>query len=366
MFDHSHRRYLAAFVVVGLLFTILFTLQAALFQNMAGNEVRWGRNLGLQILPWCAWLLLSPILRAGFRAQPLGANVTAGWLLRMALFGVIISTLHILITALPTAWLMEWKRHNVTLAEAAQSLFINRTVSNLLGFTMFAAVYYAAEFRDVVRERELRTSRLEGQLAKAELKALKLQLQPHFLFNTLNAIASLVRREPETAERMIDRLSGLLRMVLTNSTEELVPLSREMEMVKAYLEIQEVRFPDRLTVRMSIAADLESEMVPPFLLQPIVENAITHGVAANPASSVLSIDVRREDGTMLFEISNQAAAEPPFAHANTKGTGVGLANTRARLENQYPGHFDLIVDQQPSLTRVRMRLPLTKMDRSTH
>jgi two-component system, LytTR family, sensor kinase len=357
MVPQRYRRYIVFLAVVGIVFTVLFALQAALYEDMAGTPIRWARNFGLQIVPWGAWLVVSPLMLTMFRSHPMPATLTTSWLLRMVVFGSIVSTIHILIGALPTAWLLEWRRHQVTFAEGAQSLLINRTVSNLLGFTMFAAIYYAAESRDVVRERELRTSRLEGQLAKAELKALKLQLQPHFLFNTLNAIASLVRRQPETAEKMIDRLSGLLRMVLMNSTEELVPLSQELEMVKAYLAIQEVRFPDRLTVRLDIAAGLDDELVPPFLLQPIVENAITHGVAANPAASVLSIDLRREDGAMLFEIANQASAEPPLgSRADTRGTGVGLANTRARLENQYPGQFDLVIDQQPTLTRVRMRL----------
>ena len=153
--------------------------------------------------------------------------------------------------------------------------------SNVIVYSAILGVYKAVDFYRKYRSRELRASQLEAQLAQVQLGALKSQLQPHFLFNTLNAISALVRDDPRDAERMIARLSDLLRMTLDNVGVEEVPLRDELEFVHKYLEIEQTRFGERLVFRENIDPCTLDVMVPTLVLQPLVENAVRHGVAAH-------------------------------------------------------------------------------------
>jgi two-component system LytT family sensor kinase len=212
--------------------------------------------------------------------------------------------------------------------------------------------------RDALRL-ELHAAELDGQLAQAQLAGLKMQLQPHFLFNTLNAIMVLVRqqRAPE-AEEMLARLSDLLRRVLDESMAQEVPLRRELELVELYLAIEEVRFKDRL--RIDIAADPEvlDAAVPHFGLQPLVENAVRHGIGRRSAAGLIEIRAARRGDTLRLSVRDDGpglgpaataamtAAAPPPGSAKEGGSGragIGLANTRARLAQLYGGRASLAV-----------------------
>ena len=192
--------------------------------------------------------------------------------------------------------------------------------------------------RAVVREREaadlaLRTSQAEAGLAQANLRALNMQLQPHFLFNTLNAVSVLAAKgERQQTVRLIGRLSDLLRMSLEN-TAQTVPLVRELEFVQRYLDIEQVRFADRMTVRFDVAPDTLGAQVPSMVLQPLVENAVKHGIARRAASGRIEVRARRDDEMLELSVRDDG---PGFGAAEPGGrTGVGLANTRARLEQLY-------------------------------
>ncbi len=192
--------------------------------------------------------------------------------------------------------------------------------------------------RAVRREREaaelaVRTSRLEAGLAQANLRALNMQLQPHFLFNTLNALSVLAAKgERAQTVRLIGRMSDLLRMSLEN-TEQTVPLVRELEFAQRYLDIEEVRFADRMTVRFDVAPDTLNAQVPSMVLQPLVENAVKHGIARRRAAGRIEVRARREDDTLELSVRDDG---PGFAAGQPGGrTGVGLSNTRARLAQLY-------------------------------
>jgi two-component system LytT family sensor kinase len=206
--------------------------------------------------------------------------------------------------------------------------------------------------RDALRL-ELHAAELDGQLAQAQLAGLKMQLQPHFLFNTLNAIMVLVRqqRTPQ-AEEMLARLSDLLRRVLDESMAQEVPLRRELELVELYLAIEEVRFKDRL--RIDIAADPEvlDAAVPHFGLQPIIENAVRHGIGRRAAAGLIEIRAARHGDTLRLSVRDDGPGLGPAAAvtAVTAGEGggggrpgIGLANTRARLAQLYGGRASLAV-----------------------
>ena len=181
---------------------------------------------------------------------------------------------------------------------------------------------------------ELQASELKTQLARAQLSALKMQLQPHFLFNTLNAIAVLVRqRKSQLAEEMLAGLSDLLRCVLEDVDAQEIPLRRELEYLRIYLSIQQVRFQDRLKVVLSADPETVDAAVPQMALQPIVENAIRHGIGGRSSAGSIEVTASRANGDLIIKVEDDG---PGFAHPLTASdSGIGLANTRARLRQLY-------------------------------
>lgn len=184
--------------------------------------------------------------------------------------------------------------------------------------------------------------RLQAQLDQAQLQALKLQLQPHFLFNTLNTITALVHRDPQTAERMISGLSELLRFSLGTAAEQEVPLARELEMLHHYLDIQQIRFQERLAVRFSVDPEVQQAAVPSMLLQPLVENAIQHGIAPRAAGGGIVVSARRRDKRLVLEVVDDGLGIP---RGGAMREGVGLGNARARLRSLYGD--DHVFDASP-------------------
>jgi two-component system LytT family sensor kinase len=186
---------------------------------------------------------------------------------------------------------------------------------------------------------DLRASQLEAQVAQARLGALKAQLQPHFLFNTLNAIVVLVRQQKgRQAEETLERFSDLLRAVVEDLEAQEVPLARELEYLKLYLAIEELRFSDRLRVNVDVDAELLDAAVPHMVLQPIVENAIRHGLGRSSTAGALEIRAARIDDTLRITVRDDG---PGFAPGRTRAGGIGLANTRARLKQLYGAFGEL-------------------------
>jgi sensor histidine kinase YesM len=204
-------------------------------------------------------------------------------------------------------------------------------------------VGYAFDYRERYRERESLASQLKAQLAEAQLESLKMQLHPHFLFNTLHTIAGLVRsNEKLPAVNMIAGLSDLLRHALESADEQEVPLREELKFIELYLDIQKVRFSDRLTVRMEIAPDTLDALVPNLLLQPLVENAIRHGISLDDSAGVIIINAYRDDGMLRIRVCDDG----PGLQSGwllEESEGIGLANTSERLKHLYGAEhrFDL-------------------------
>jgi signal transduction histidine kinase len=195
-----------------------------------------------------------------------------------------------------------------------------------------------------VREGELRSSRLQTQLTLAQLEALKMQLQPHFLFNTLHSISALLHRDPDAADRMIARLGDFLRLTLENSGAQEVSLQKELEFLTCYLEIERVRFQDRLTTSLEVEPGALDAPVPNLILQPIVENALRHGVAQTRGPGRVEISAKRENGSLRIRVWDNGPGLAAITRPDDGlREGVGLSNTRARLEQLYgPEHrFEL-------------------------
>jgi two-component system, LytTR family, sensor kinase len=244
---------------------------------------------------------------------------------------------------------------------AASWLLISLPWSVFLYFAMLGCMF-AFSYAFEARERQAQAATLAAQVAEARLDALRMQLHPHFLFNSLNAVAVLVRDGRTTeAAAVIEQLSELLRVVLSEKDVREVPLERELSFMQQYLAIEMLRFSDRLDVRWTIAPDANAALVPVFILQPLIENAIRHGVAARSARTTIEIEANVEGETLRLVVSNDMAE--PAARERTRGRGVGLSGTRERLAALYGERANLTTDQSGLRFRAEIRLPIRRGSR---
>jgi two-component system LytT family sensor kinase len=203
------------------------------------------------------------------------------------------------------------------------------------------ALSHAIQLNRELQARELNESRLKARLVEARLESLQRQLHPHFLFNTLHAIAGLVHRDADAAEAMIVRLGELLRAVFRSDVQQEVPLARELELAEQYLDIQRVRFGTALTTDVDVPRELRGAPVPVLVLQPLVENAIKHGFARRPTGGVIRIRARQTGERLDLTVADNGRGVTADA-LRELNEGVGLSNTRARLEHLYPGRHALV------------------------
>ncbi len=201
-------------------------------------------------------------------------------------------------------------------------------------YWVIVCLAHAVAYHRRGEERQRRAAALEASLSQARLQALQAQLQPHFLFNTLNAIATLVHKDPRAADEMITNLSELLRLALDGSAQQEVSLRRELELLDRYLEIQQVRFGARLKVERELDAAALDARVPTLILQPLVENAIKHGIEPRADTGVVGITARRE-GSVLRLVVRDTGGGLAAPRQPRDREGIGLANTRARIEALY-------------------------------
>lgn len=229
----------------------------------------------------------------------------------------------------------------------------------LLTFCVLYATALLIESDRVGRERELREVQLQEQVSRAQLHTLRMQLQPHFLFNTLNSVSALVEQDVRGGQRMLSRLSDFLRMTLATAAHKDIPLRDELELLDTYVDVERVRFGDRLRVVYDVAPDAQNALVPNLFLQPLVENAIRHGIQPSLDGGTVTIRAYREDDRLVVEVADDGVGLDAAA-ARADGTGVGLANTRERLRQRYGGAAELQVTRRsPRGTAVIQRFPFT-------
>lgn len=217
---------------------------------------------------------------------------------------------------------------------------------------------YAIEALRRLRDRELREAQLETQLTRAQLHALKMEIHPHFLFNTLNTISSLMHHDVPAADRMLARLGDLFRSALSASNRQEVSLTEELEFLAPYLEIEQTRLGSRLRVRIDVEPEARTAAVPHLLLQPLVENAVRHGIAPRIAGGLIWIEASCAGGTLRIEVGDNGAGVGTAAET---GNGIGLANTRARLARLYPGRHEFHVESGGEGFRTRIEIPFRPM-----
>lgn len=245
----------------------------------------------------------------------------------------------------------------ITYSAALGNQLIQGAHFSVITYWAIIALSHVLEYYRKYRERERRALQLETKLAQAELDALKMQLHPHFLFNTLNSISVLMGEDVDAARHMLTRLSDLLRTSLDSAGRHEIMLKEELDFLASYLEIEKIRFHDRLTVQMDIDPATLPAQVPSFILQPLVENAIRHGIAPRAAPGAIEISSVRDNGFVRLQISDNGAG---LRTPNREG--IGLANTRARLEQIYgQGHGFDIGQPTDGGFRVTIRIPFKTM-----
>jgi sensor histidine kinase YesM len=227
---------------------------------------------------------------------------------------------------------------------------------NALTYIVVAVAITALDAREALRAREARENQLETQLALAQFHALRAQLHPHFLFNALNAISSLIHSDPARADRMLARVSDLLRIAIDTAVKPEIPLADEVEFAKRYLEIERMRYGDRLDVRVDIGSDTAHALVPNMLLQPLIENAVRHGVAPHSTPGRVEVRSARVGDDLSIVVTDTGDGFDDTAETRDP-PGVGISTTRARLETLYGASQQLVFVNVPGGFETRISLP---------
>jgi signal transduction histidine kinase len=324
-----------------------------------GGDLSAGHALGMGMPFWYLWALLAPLVVWFARRVPLEGPNKLGRILGHGGFALVVSLLHATLE-IGFRGIVVFNSHNTPLS-LARSSFIQAFYSlgtDLLVYGAILGSWYLFSIYRKLQEREIAASRLEAQLNEARLFALRSQLKPHFFFNAMNTIAMLVRaNENALAIRTVAGMSDLLRHVLQENPAPLVPLREELDFVGRYLEIERVRFHDRLRPRIEVDPAALDLMVPNLLLQPLVENALRHGVGRRAGASLVEVRGTRNNGKLRLAVRDDG---PGLAANNSSaGVGIGLRNTRERLSELYGKNFGFeLRDAEGGGAEVVIELPV--------
>ena len=307
--------------------------------------------LGLNSGYWYSWALLAPVVIWLSRRFPLDRDHWTRSLPVHLVCIIVVTIAHLAIAEGISTMLMAFFWNGESMQKysywnAVKTTYFKNFDYEMITYWGIVGGYYTFSYSREAQDRTLRTSQLEARLAEAQLQALQRQLHPHFLFNTLNAISALMHRDVEAADQMLAKLSDLLRMALDQRGGQEVPLKDELEFLQKYLEIEEARFGDRLSVTFDIAPETLDAQVPNLLLQPLVENSIRHAVAVRIEPGCIEIRARQADGALELVVRDNGPGMPPSRLASP-GKGVGLANTRSRLERLYGANHQLLFSEPP-------------------
>lgn len=341
----------AFWTLVGLAFASQFYLSSTLL----GRSVTWGQAISYSLGDWYVWAVLSiPILLLARRFPPEGAHPwrTAAVHLAAAL---VCSLVYVLLRSLVGVAHGRLMDEPVTFAEVFRPLLVRTFPFNLLIYGVIVTISHAIDYYRKYHERTVHALELEKHLTEARLQSLLRQLKPHFLFNTLNGIASLMHSDVNAADKMLVRLSELLRLTMHHPGQPLTKLRDEIAFIEKYLEIERIRFRDRLTARVDAEAAVLDAEVPSLILQPLVENAIRHGIEPRPGAGRVEIGARRDGGRLVLTVRDNGAGQPPGGFTRE---GIGLANTRARLRELYGERHEFELRNHPEGgLEIRISLP---------
>ena len=343
-----------ACVIVGCwtFLALLFTPQTYLTNLRSPTPLTWGRAFLATLLLFQVWSLLTPLLLWLGGRFPLERHKLLRNLGIHLLLSGPVALAHIWLLRLLTTLLLTWSRSYES-PVPIHALLVGLGATNIMVYWGIVAVSQATNYFRKYQEREFR-------LAQAQLHSLSMQLHPHFLFNTLNAIAELVYSDPKAADRCILSVSELLRFSLESHRTQEVTLKEEIDFLEKYLEIQKMLMRDRLRVRLNVEPETLDASVPNMLLQPLVENAIKHGLSPRPEGGKIDVYARRLDGKLYVEITDDGLG----MHEQQDSSGVGLVNTRERLKHLYGGAHSFNLSSFPGRgVTIRISLPFREAEK---
>ena len=348
-------RWIAAIWTAGGLFDASETI---LTMHSEGGHHPWGPLFGTEFVSWLPWALATPVVICLARQYPMvrGANVLTT-AVHLATFSVISVIAEAWSAALQVAfnpwynkkWPTFWDTWTMTLSFQALTF--------LIAYALILTVTYVIDARESMARQVTETARLNEELSKAQLAALRRQIEPHFMYNTLNSIAGLVRdHSNDAAVSMIVGLSEFLRRSSEDSHRSQVALLEEVEYLQRYLEIQKARFGERLQISLDIPTELLGAQVPNLLLQPLVENAIKHGISKRVSGGTVRVGGVCLNGNLCLSVYNDGP--PPPANWEATRTGVGIGNLRTRLKILHGSESELqLRPAEPGGVEVVVRLP---------
>lgn len=318
---------------------------AAAVRGELRNEWMW---TAMQIPHWLLWAPVTPFIFAASQRHPFSrGRVARALLMHLALAALAIvfvegsyAQMALLVERLAGTTIAPGRPSPLALTAIA----VFAPVSGIVTYTAVVCVASALTAQSRLREREVRSALLEADLSRAQVQAIKMQVQPHFLFNTLHAINVLIKEDPAVATRMVTLLGDLLRHTLTRAAVAKVPLRSELDVLALYLDIERVRFHDRLTVTYDVADATLSALVPDLVLQPLAENAIKHGIGARTEGATVWINARVEAGALILEVVDSGAGPAGDDPAPER---IGLSTVRARLERLYGSRQSLTLERMP-------------------
>lgn len=347
----TKRRYgliVLALLAAWTLFALFFSTQ--IYLNIHYHGV--SRPFLTILVPWLTcgylWAALTPVTLWLARRFPLEKDVIVRRVALHLVFGVLVSLLQLVAFNFVFQTFVNHTSDSFFPLGPFQDVLFGQFHFNLLLYCVLVGLYQTSDYYRRFREREqraaqleLEAAQLETQLTRAQLDALKMQLHPHFLFNTLNTISVLMEEDVVAANEMLLRLSDLLRAALKNNEAHEVTLAEELQFLEKYLQIEQARFQDRLKVRVDPAPETLAAYLPNLLLQPLVENAIRHAVAPRATETVIEIRSRKQNGHLHLSVSDNGEGMIDQAIPTN---GIGLSNTRARLEKLYGSNQDFTLE----------------------
>jgi two-component system, LytTR family, sensor kinase len=251
-----------------------------------------------------------------------------------------------------------WSLDQMDLGRLRWFDYMNGALNYCFVFLAWSALYFGIKHYQDLQAQKERTLEANALAHQAQLQMLRYQLNPHFLFNSLNSIHALIREDPDRAEKMLDELSDFLRYSLINDKVCDVSLKEEADAVNNYLAIEKIRFEDKLDVAINVAPAAEEFRVPVFLIHPLIENAIKHGMRTSALPLKIRLTASAQDGSLDLEVANTGrwAKQPSIIRGSSNGTGTGLENVRRRLEQVYRGRYRFDVSEEGGWVRARMRI----------
>ena len=313
------------------LFQVALTSTASSFR---GHQLTRQESFQKSLIAWGIWALLAPIIVGIDRWLPLSRDAIFKRFLIHIPLSLFFTGLNLYSDALVTTLIsprhMPFPLPYEVIRDNLSGLFQARFV--VYWVVLFA--YITMDYASHLKERDLRTAELEHLVSEARLEMLRAKLHPHFLFNTLNTISAHVEREPRTARRLLEQLGELLRLSLTHAEDQEIPLEEEIAFIERYLDLQRARLDDRLEATVDVDSEVLHALVPTFILQPLVENAIRHGAASRVEKGLVQVRAWRTNGQVHLSVQDDGPGLPPGWDPK-KSAGIGISNTRERLRQLY-------------------------------